>query len=86
MVVGVNQGGLKGGDTVEILEQFVGQTGVTFPIGVDVNQTFERYAANEDGISPFPLDVIIGKDGNIEYLAREFHPDEMTAVIDRLLQ
>ena len=84
-MVGVNQGGLRGGDTDEIIRQFKAQTRVTFPLGVDVNKTFDTYSADENGISPFPLDVIVGKDGTIEYLAREFHPDEMKAVLDRLL-
>jgi hypothetical protein len=78
------QGGL-GGDTTEILQQFIDQTGVTFPMGIDVEMTYDQFVAAEDGISPYPLDVIIAPDGTIAYLAREYDNAAMRAVIDGLL-
>ncbi len=38
-----------------------------------------------DAISPFPLDVIIGPDGRIAYIAREYEPDEIRTVLDSLV-
>ena len=74
-----------GGDTDAILQQFVNQTGITFPVGIDVDRTYRDYAVGES-ISPFPLDVIIGADGRIEYLSREFDIEAMVAVVERLLR
>ena len=59
VIVGADPGGLMGGDTEAILQQFVDQTNVTFPVGIDIGASYNRYAVG-NSISPFPLDVIIG--------------------------
>lgn len=85
-VVGLDPGGLMGGDTPEILEAFREQTGVTFPIGWDPDLSYATFRpAGGDSISPFPLDVIIDRDGVIRYVNREYEASAMTAVIESLL-
>lgn len=84
VVIGVDPGGLFGGDDATLLTQFAAQTGITFPIGLDANGSYRNYRVS-DGLSPFPLDVIIGPDGTIAYLRREYDPEAMKAVIDGLL-
>jgi len=73
-----------GGDNAAILQAFADQTQVTFPIGTDLYRSYQTYAVG-DSISPFPLDVIIDRDGNIAYLSRQFNADEMVTVIEGLL-
>jgi hypothetical protein len=84
-VIGVATGGLYGEDDATQLTRFVEQTMVTFPVGWDETQSHLRYPRS-DAISPFPLDVVVDRDGNIAYLSREFDPAAMRAVVERLLQ
>jgi hypothetical protein len=83
IVIGIDPGGLTGDDTV-LIQQFIDQTGVTFPIGIDVENSYDLVRVG-DGISPYPLDVIIAPDGTIAYVAREYDVDAMRATIDALL-
>ena len=86
VVVGINPGGLFGGDTADIMEQFREQTGATFPIGWDTSSSYSRFAAAGGGaISPFPLDVVIDSAGTVRYVSREYEPTEMRAIIELLL-
>ena len=84
VVMGVAQGGLQGGDTDAILQQFVAQTGISFSIGKDSFRTYNQFRAGS-GISPFPLDVIIDRDGKIAYIKREYDADAMIRTIETLL-
>lgn len=40
---------------------------------------------NFKGVNPFPVDVIVDKDGTIVYIAREYDPDAMDDILTRLL-
>jgi hypothetical protein len=33
-------------------------------------------------LNPFPFDVVIGKDGEIAYVGREYDPSVLTAIIE----
>jgi peroxiredoxin len=84
VVIGVDAGGLYGGDTPKLLAEFVEQTGVTFPIGWDDNDSYNQLRPS-GGVSPFPVDVIIDKEGRIQYLEPQFDAEAMRAVVERLL-
>ena len=82
-MLGISGTGSPGGDDTAI-QAFIEQTGVTFPIVYDTADTyydFDRSTAT----APYPVDVIIDADGVIRYLATDYDPDAMTAVIDALL-
>lgn len=66
------------------MSAFREQTGVTFPLLLG-DTTFSQYASVEPGISPYPLDVILDREGRVRYLRREFDGDAMIATIDQLL-
>lgn len=83
-MLGLSGRGLFGNESVSTLAAFVDQTGVSFPILRD-DTTYFDYGNPDGAISPFPLDVIIDRDGNIAYLRREFDADAMIMTIDRLL-
>ena len=84
-IVGVNPGKMMmGGESPAMVQQFVDQTGVTFPMGFDTGETYKEYARGR-AISPFPLDVIIDQQGRIVYAKRMYEGDAMVAVIDELL-
>ncbi len=82
-VIGIDQGGLMGGDTTAIVNQFIDQTGVTFPIGWDSSDSYFAFP-NAESISPFPLDVVVDRDGKIAYVNREYDAEALLDVVERL--
>ncbi|MBI4512201.1 MAG: hypothetical protein HY698_21390 [Deltaproteobacteria bacterium] len=84
MIIGVDPGGLFGGDDATMLSRFAEQTGITFPIGWDTDGTYRDFRVGA-GIAPFPLDVVVGPDGRIAYLSREYEPTELKAVVESLV-
>jgi len=83
-VLGLSGSGLFGGETTETVRAFIEQTGVTFPI-VRGDTTYSEYANPDGAISPYPLDVIIDREGTIRYLRHEFDGDAMVAQVEQLL-
>jgi len=87
VVIGVAQGGLRGGDTDEVLRQFIAQTGVTFDVLRDRDDSYSlfRRSLAELTISPFPLDVIIDQDGRLVSARGEYDAAGLQRDIERLL-
>lgn len=67
------------------VEAFCSTLDVTFPVGVEDTQTYESLAGAFDGANPYPVDVLVDKQGIIRYVAREYDPAQMEAVIQQLL-
>ena len=90
-MVGLNpggRGGIRGAastDDIAGVQRFADKLGVTFPAGLENTGNYRRFAENFCGSNPFPIDVIVDRDGTIAYVAREYDPDAMDAVIERLL-
>ncbi|MBV1857298.1 MAG: peroxiredoxin family protein [Nannocystaceae bacterium] len=84
IVLGISGRGLFGNESTATLSAFVEQTSVQFPI-LRGDTSYFDYADPDGAISPFPLDVVVGRDGSIAYLRREFDADAMVATIERLL-
>lgn len=74
------------GDTAEVVEQFIAQTGITFPVAWDSGSYVTFRAAAGSALSPFPLDVVIAQDGSVAYLSREYDASQLQAVIEGLLE
>ena len=68
------------------VQRFVERLGVTYPIGLEQTANYGGYAQNFRGANPFPVDIIVDRQGMIAYVAREYDPAAMTAVIERLLK
>ena len=89
MVIGVNPGGVTAdAQSSEIIEQFVEQAGVTFPVGLD-RGTADRatsYGAflEGNGLSPFPLDVVIDRQGVVRYVSRQYDPEVLLPLVAAL--
>jgi hypothetical protein len=91
VVVGVDpggRGGLRGGpstDDIGGVQRFIEHLGVSYPVGLEQTANYPAFAKNYPGANPFPLDVIVDTDGTIAYVAREYDPDALAAVIEKLL-
>jgi hypothetical protein len=92
VVVGVNpggRGGLRGGpstDDIGGVQRFTENLGVSYPVGVETTSNYPAYNRNFRGANPFPIDIIVDRDGTIVYIAREYDPVAMTAMIEKLLK
>jgi hypothetical protein len=91
VVVGVNPGG-RGGvrgaastDDIAGVHRFTENLGVTFRVGLEQSGNYLAFATNFRGSNPFPIDVIVDRNGTIAYVAREYDPAAMEAMVERLL-
>lgn len=83
-VLGLSGSGLFGTESASTLEAFRDQTNVTFPLLMG-DTTINTYANPDGAISPYPIDVIVDKQGIIRYLRHEFDAEAMQATIEQLL-
>jgi len=67
------------------VKEFCGTLGISFPAGLEETKTYQALTQNFVGPNPFPVDVIVGKDGKIAYVTREYDPEAITEVIEKLL-
>jgi len=59
---------------------------ISFPAGIeDPASTYAAVTENFPGPNPFPVDVIVGKDGIVRYAAHEYDPDAMVSIIEQAL-
>ena len=72
-----------GGDTTAIVQGFIDQTGVTFPVGWDASGSYFDFPT-DGAISPFPLDVVVDRQGLIAYVSREYDAEELLQVVAQL--
>ncbi len=83
-VLGLSGGGLFGTESAATITAFRDQTNVSFPLLLGDN-TSGQYANPDGSISPYPIDVIVDKQGTIRYLRHEFDAEAMRAMIEQLL-
>ncbi len=75
--------GLFGTESAETVGAFQEQTQVSFPLLLQ-DTTRSALAFSDASISPYPLDVILDRDGTIIYLRREFDIEAMDATLTQL--
>jgi peroxiredoxin len=75
------------GDLMEGVQQYVKNLHVTYRLGLEDpgTPTYNALVANFKGANPFPVDVVVGRDGNITYISREYDPDGISAALDAAL-
>jgi hypothetical protein len=74
--------GLNHSESRNTVIAFGNQFGITFPLLLDGAQ-YSLY--NQPGQSPFPLDYIIDRNGNVAYFNTEYDPIVMQAIVDSLI-
>ena len=73
VVVGVNpggRGGMRGGpstDDIGGVQRFTENLGVSYPVGVETTSNYQGYNRNFRGANPFPIDIIVDKQGIVRY-------------------
>jgi len=64
---------------------FASTLGVTFPVGVEESNTYSLLTASFAGTNPYPVDILVDKRGIIRYVAREYDPVAIDAMLQQLL-
>ncbi len=83
-MLGLSGAGLFGGESAQTVGAFGEQTNVSFPLLLG-DTTYSMYANIDGSISPYPLDVVIDKQGIIRYVRHQFDAAAMQATIEQLL-
>lgn len=81
-------GGVNGGastDDMAGVQAYISHLAVTYPVGLEETANYTLYKQNFVGQNPFPVDIIVDKNGIIRYLAREYDAPTMLQVVDELL-
>jgi hypothetical protein len=76
--------GLHHGENPELLNNFIEQTGVTYPIIRD-NSTLGRFEFPPGVGYPYPRDIVIGKDLTVHSIKSSFNFEEMDNLVRSLL-
>lgn len=74
-----------GGDDTATVQAFIEQTQITFPAGIELTTSYFTLYNAVKSISPYPLNVIIDRDGNLAYMVGDYDPEGMRAMIESLL-
>lgn len=68
------------------VQSFIDKIGVEYDVGFETTGTYRAIAGNFAGLNPFPIDVIVDRDGRIVHIQREYDPDALADVLERLLE
>jgi len=74
------------GDAVADYVNYLGPP--DYPVGredLEISNNYPPIAAIYQGSNPFPVDILVGKDGTIRYIAREYDPQAIDELIPDLL-
>lgn len=87
VVIGMDPGGLLGGETPGMVRDFIRQTGISFPVAFDHTGSYRRLRdMGGTSLAPFPLDVVIDRSGRIVYISRQYQAKRLHKVIEALLR
>jgi peroxiredoxin len=73
-------------DPIEEVQAYIERIRVTYATGIEEPaDTYSAITANFVGPNPFPVDVLVDKQGIVRYATHEYDPEAMTAMIEQLL-
>ena len=74
-------------ENLDGIRAFVANQGVEFPVVSEdvLTPTYTTIEGIFDGANPYPVDILIDKNGLIRYVSREYDPPALHALIPELL-
>lgn len=85
MILGIDGGGIDGGESEVDVRAFIEQTLCTFPFMWDATPPTMNEFSWPSGISPYPRQAVIGRDGKVVYLNSEYDDGSLRAAIEAAL-
>lgn len=55
------------------------------PVGIESTAHYTEWTANYTGSNPFPIDILVDKQGIVRYVAREYDAPSMHEMVQLLL-
>lgn len=83
VVIGLDPGGLTGMDAQYVVD-YANNLGLTFPIVIDTTGSYGQYSGT-DYIGPFPLDVVVNRQGEITFVKRDYDLEELRLSVQAAL-
>jgi peroxiredoxin len=83
VVLGIDAGGLGGGEATSHVQGFLDQTGITFPVFWD-DGTYGDWGW-PPATAPFPRQAVIDRDGKVTFIASEYQADALQAAVEAAL-
>jgi hypothetical protein len=85
-VIAIDSNALDVSDIAGLIE-YVDYLQPTFPVATEADGegTYDEVTAIYEGSNPFPTNIIVDKYGVIQYVAREYDPFTMEALVVELL-
>jgi hypothetical protein len=77
--------GLHPNEPAQQLNDFVKQTGISYPVLADRNSTLSKFAFPSGVGYPYPRDVIVGKDLTVRAIRNSFNVREVESLVQKLL-
>ena len=75
-------------ENVDAVAAFVANQGVNLPVAVEetaITPTYSTIEGVHDGANPYPVDILVDRDGIIRYISREYDPVGLHAKVQELL-
>lgn len=76
---------VNAGETAEVAYDFIAEAQTGLPCLLDTDQSLYNSYPQGGNFGPFPLHVVIGRDGTIRYLARQYDAAAARAAIEAAL-
>lgn len=75
------------GDPMGGLQQYLTHIPQTYPIGLEdpSTKTYGALTAVYKGLNPYPVDIVLDRNGTVVYVGREYDPQTIKQTIDKLL-
>lgn len=76
---------INAGQSQAEVQDFVLQAGADMPVLLDERQEVYDQFEQDEAFAPFPLHVVVGRDGVIRYIARQVDHGALTEAIEAAL-
>lgn len=67
------------------LTEYVAWLDVDYPVGIETTDNYSEIEGVFDGANPYPVDIIVDRQGTIRYIAREYDYLAMELMVQELL-
>jgi len=75
------------GESAELAAAFAEQAGVSSPVLLDSESRWHiSYGGMDEGYAPFPLQIVVDREGVITYIGRQYDVSAVRRAVDEALR
>ncbi len=75
-------------ENIDAVASFVANQGITYTVAVEESAVTPTYSTIEgvyDGANPYPVEILVDRQGTIRYISREYDPSSLHDKVQELL-